>query len=181
MAKEHSNPGFTGADSRTYGGGTHNPAMTFARRHTLLLVAAILALAAAVFWLAGQAFVSNPSITVEKVWARPAGVGENSAAYMVIKNERDEPVKLVGTASDIAMKVEIHQTSMGQANVMHMEQVQSVDIPSGAEVELKPGGLHVMLMGLERELVVGESFTVTLEFDGADPQELNVPVNEPAQ
>ena len=71
--------------------------------------------------------------------------------------------------------VEIHEMAM-DGNVMKMRAVPGIDLPAGKTVDLKPGGYHVMLMDLKRELKAGETVPVTLVIEGADKKRETVEV-----
>ncbi len=124
-------------------------------------------------------------ITVSDAWSRPspmvAGAG---AAYMVIQNTGAGADALIDASSDVAETVEVHETvdmssamPMGSpgaptdttsgGSMMGMQRVDRVDIPAGGMVELKPGGYHIMLIGLTRELQVGEQIQIRLQFEQA--------------
>lgn len=127
---------------------------------------------------------AGAKITTEGVWARPAAMpamaqptpapggmgiaGPTSAVYLVIKNGGRDADRLTAARADVAQAVEIHETKM-ENNVMRMGQVAGVDVPGGGQVELKPGGYHIMLIGVRRELKVGETFPVTLQFEKSGP------------
>jgi copper(I)-binding protein len=81
----------------------------------------------------------------------------------------------VSASADIAGRVELHTMSM-DGNVMRMRQVDSIDIPAGKTVELKPGGLHVMFMDIKTPLKTGASFPLTLKFEKAGDVKVNVAV-----
>ena len=66
--------------------------------------------------------------------------------------------------SPVAGVVEIHEMKM-ENNVMRMRAIPALDLPAGKTVELKPGGYHVMLMDLKRQLKEGETVPVTLEIE----------------
>ena len=75
--------------------------------------------------------------------------------------------------------MEIHETTM-DGDVMHMQQVSGgIEIPANGQVELKPGGLHVMLIGLTRDLNPGETFPVTLQFENAGAVTVEAEVRQP--
>ncbi|HEY8486623.1 MAG TPA: copper chaperone PCu(A)C [Limnochordales bacterium] len=117
----------------------------------------------------------HPPVAVEQPWARPGPKGGNSAVYFVLRNQGSAPVKLVAAASEVADEVSIHETVMvGQA--MRMQPVQGVSVKPGEAVTFRPGGLHVMLMGLRRALAEGDQFTVSLRFEGYEPLEVRVAV-----
>jgi copper(I)-binding protein len=62
--------------------------------------------------------------------------------------------------------------------MMRMRRVDRIDLPGGAQVELMPGGLHVMLIGLKRPLVTGDEVAVTLILDDGSSRQLTAPVRE---
>lgn len=93
-------------------------------------------------------------------------IGSTGAAFMTIKNSGQEADKLVAAASDVADAVEIHLSEM-KDDVMTMRQVDGVDVPAAGEAVLKPGSYHIMLIGLNQELAVGEKVNLTLTFEKA--------------
>jgi copper(I)-binding protein len=123
-----------------------------------------------------------PKLRIEKVWARPgvamAATPGNSAIYMVIHNDGAAADRLIGATADIAKAVEIHQTKV-EGGMAQMMRVAGIDVPAKSTVELKPGGFHVMLVGLRRDLKAGEKFPVTLRFQKAGRITLTVEVRTP--
>ncbi|MEZ4767343.1 MAG: copper chaperone PCu(A)C [Caldilineales bacterium] len=134
-------------------------------------------------------------IQASNVWARAAKAGSmagdassdsgmnmagmNSAVYMVLANGSATPDRLVSAAADVAGAVEIHETVM-DGDVMRMQQLtDGIEIPANGQVELKPGGLHVMLIGLARDLNPGETFPVTLQFEQAGAVTVEAEVRQP--
>ncbi len=117
-------------------------------------------------------------IVVKDAWARPAAAGENGAAFMTITNAWSEDDALLAAASDVAAAVEIHRTTM-KDGVMTMSPQERVALPSGEQVVFQPGGLHIMLINLQRDLQVGDTFTLTLTFENVAPQTITVRVQEP--
>jgi len=128
-------------------------------------LAALLALAAAPGAAWGQ-------VQVHEAWARRAPMmdgakgGSNGALYAKLLNAGAQADALLGAATDAAGSVEVHETyrSMG---MMMMRPLPKIAIAPGQGVELKPGGYHLMLLGLKRELKPGETVRVTLEFEKA--------------
>lgn len=116
-------------------------------------------------------------IAIKDAWARPAGQGGNGAVYFLLQNHSAGPDELIGVSSDIAEAAEIHETKM-EGDIMRMEQVMSVPVKGKESIEIAPGGLHVMLIGLKQELKAGEQFQITLQFDGRDDSTLSVGVQE---
>ena len=119
-------------------------------------------------------------VQAEKFWMRSGLKDGNSAAYMMLRNFTDQDVALVGASSDVAAAVEIHLSSMGADGTMQMAQQESVAIPAGKALELKPGSYHVMFIGLTKDVAVGDEVTLILHFDGYDDVTLTVPVKDAA-
>lgn len=133
----------------------------------------VLFLLAALLAACGPA--GNRSLQVTDVWARPGLADGNSAIFFTIDNPGANDV-LLSASSDVANAVELHKTSM-QDGVMKMEHQMSVSVPGG-ETGFKPGGLHVMLIGLKNDLKAGDTFNVTLVFQSAGEQTLMVTVKD---
>jgi copper(I)-binding protein len=123
-------------------------------------------------------------IEVSDAWARPTiGEGKVTAAYMTIANKGQDGDLLKSARTPKAKAVELHETSMSADGVMQMRKVEEpVPIEAGASLALKPGGMHLMLLGLEDALKAGENLILTLDFAKAGPIEVVVPVaaNAPA-
>lgn len=118
---------------------------------------------------------SSPALQVEGAWARPAQAGANSAVYFVLTNF-DEDDLLVGAESTVASQTQIHATILaedGTASMQHQEQVQ---VPAGAVITFRPGGLHVMLMNLSTDLSEGDTLQITLFFETYGEMTFDVPV-----
>ncbi|WP_417781859.1 copper chaperone PCu(A)C [Terasakiella pusilla] len=125
---------------------------------------------AMVLAMSTQSFAAD--ISVEGAWARAsAGMARAGAAFMIIKNTGDAD-KLIAAKADVSKRVELH-THLHQDGIMKMRQVESVAVNKGMTM-LKPGGDHVMFMGLDAPFKEGESFPLTLVFEKAG--EINVDV-----
>lgn len=122
---------------------------------------------------------SGPAVTVSDPWVRAAVQGGTGAAYMVLKNGGKEDAKLVSitAGADVAQTVELHQTTM-TGGMMQMSPVKDIAVPAGGQTELKPGGYHVMLIGLKRELKAGEKLELTLTFDKGAPMKVTAEVKQ---
>lgn len=109
------------------------------------------------------------------------------AAYMVIKNPGLTDRRLVKAASPNAKSVELHE-HRNENNVMRMREVRDITIKAGGQTELKPGGYHLMLIGVVKPLKEGENVVITLRFDDGSIKEISARVrklettmaNEPA-
>ena len=139
-----------------------------------------LVLAAALVLLAGSALAETykaGAIQIEQPWARATPKGATiGAGYMKITNTGTAPDRLIGGSVPFAQRVEVHSMTMEQG-VMKMREVKDgLEIKPGETVELKPGGYHVMFVGLKEPLKQGEDLTVTLKFAKAGTVEVKYPV-----
>ena len=116
------------------------------------------------------------TITVEDAWARAAGAGDITGAFFTLDNGGEDDV-LLSADSDVAEAVEIHQTVM-EGDIMRMVMQESVAVPPG-ELAFQPGSLHIMLIGLTRDLNAGDEFPLTLNFEQAGAVVVTVEVRQP--
>lgn len=106
------------------------------------------------------------AISIEKAWARASiGNAPAGAAFLTVKSGGAAD-RLIGAKGDVAKKIELH-THIHDGGVMMMRQVEAIEVPAGGVAMLKPGGNHVMLIGLKAPLMEGESFPLTLMFEKA--------------
>lgn len=116
------------------------------------------------------------SIHVEQGWARAsAGNAPNGAAFLTIMNHGATADRLVGASTPASAKAELHNHIMDQG-IMRMRQIEAIDLDPGAPVQMRPGGLHVMLMGLKAPLKAGTKVPLTLLFEKAGPVAAEVDV-----
>ncbi|MBS0325141.1 MAG: copper chaperone PCu(A)C [Proteobacteria bacterium] len=116
------------------------------------------------------------ALHIVEPYARATPPGARTAgAWMRIENRGNGNDELVGVASPVADGAELHVTRM-EGNVAQMRPVNGIGIPAGAVVALVPQGYHVMLIGLHRPLVAGESFPLTLSFAKAGKIDIDVSV-----
>lgn len=135
----------------------------------LFIAAALAAVAAA---------NAHAQVTVNDPWVRGTVARQTATgAFMQLLSREDG--RLVGASTPLADRVEIHEMKL-ENDVMRMRPVEQLMLSAGSPVELKPGGYHLMLMGLKKPLQEGEELPLTLEFQGARTQrqtlELRVPV-----
>lgn len=127
------------------------------RRTLILSAAALLA--------AGAAQAAAPvGLSVTDAWSRPAAQGGNGAGFMTLANTGKSADRLVSVASPIAGRVEMHESMVMDGKAMMHPRPGGVALPPGGKVEFKPGGWHLMLIGLKKPLKAGETFPVTLAF-----------------
>jgi periplasmic copper chaperone A len=113
-------------------------------------------------------------IEITNAWARATpGGATTGAAYLTIVSPAAD--RLVAASSPVAKSAQLHTMTM-QGNIMKMRQVAGIDLPAGKPVTLKPGGLHIMLVGLNAPLAAGQNFPLTLTFRNAGSKEVTVAV-----
>lgn len=117
-------------------------------------------------------------IEAHEPWARAAMAGENSAVYLMLHNHSNQDDELLSASSDVAEAVELHLSQVGPNGEMQMIPQSSVPLAAGEEVTFKPGGLHIMLIGLKQDLKTGDQFEVTLHFKNREDMTLTVTVEE---
>src|SRR5580700_10074545 len=140
----------------------------------LLAFAASLLLTGAAIAQTGR---STNEIEVKDAWARATpGKAENGAAYLTIVSPASD--RLTGVSTPIAKQAELHNMTM-EGGVMKMRPLADVDLPANQPVTLKPGGTHIMLVGLNQPLKPGQSFPLTLSFEKAGNREVTVSVETP--
>jgi copper(I)-binding protein len=105
---------------------------------------------------------------------RTATLG-NGAVYVTITNHGNEPDALVAATTDAAERVELHVT-VERGGTMVMQPLPKFDIPAAGKLEMKPGGYHIMLLGLTRNLTPGGTVAVTLTFEKAGQMLVEAPV-----
>jgi periplasmic copper chaperone A len=137
----------------------------FNRSTSKLAIFARLVLLLTAGLLGGAANAQNTSILAHDGWLRqpPASLNE-AAVYVVIENHTAVARSIVSGTTDIADKVELHEMKM-EKMMMRMNQVPKVDLPARGKVSFNPNGLHIMLFGLKKRPVEGDSVIVTLMLD----------------
>jgi hypothetical protein len=98
-----------------------------------------------------------------------------TAAYMTIENHTGAAISLKSASTEAAQTVELHKMEL-VAGMMKMHRVETIDIPAGGTAELKPGGYHLMVIGLKKELKEGDKVTITLEFSNNLRKTITIPV-----
>ncbi len=104
-----------------------------------------------------------------------AGSGTGAAFFTVTNNGAGDD-RLVAAESDVAAAVEVHEMKMVGETMEMTPLPEGLPIPAGETVVLEPGGYHIMMIGLTRDLKAGETFELKLTFEQAGAVELNVPI-----
>lgn len=130
--------------------------MRFAVRAAAFVLAPLLAMAPA----PAHEFHRLGDIVIEQPWSRatPVKVG---GAYMTLRNNGAVPDRLIKVTSLVAERVEIHETKIEGGTAM-MRPVATIELKRRSSVQLKPGGMHVMLIGLKRQMKAGDKVPIAL-------------------
>ena len=116
----------------------------------------------------------SAGVTVSDAWVRGTVPAQKvTGAFMTLRSS--EPAKVVGVSTPAAESAEIH-ASEHKAGVMHMHAIDSLELPAGKRVELKPGGHHMMLQGLAKPLAPGQKVPITLTLEDARGKRTQVEV-----
>jgi periplasmic copper chaperone A len=117
------------------------------------------------FFLAASLLATHAQaqVTAKNAWVRATVPAQKTTgAYMTLTSSED--VKVVGASSPAAARVELH-ASMSMGGVMQMHAMDSIALPTGKAVELKPGGMHVMLIGLKGQMKAGDKVPIALAIE----------------
>ena len=124
----------------------------------------------------GTAGEEGTGVETHDPWARAALKDGTSAVYFLLHNHSTQADALVGTSSDVATTTEIDLSQTNANGVVEMIPQDSIALPEDAEVEVKPGGYHIMLIGLKKDLNAGDKFSLTLHFKHHEDIIMTVPV-----
>jgi copper(I)-binding protein len=114
-------------------------------------------------------------------WARPARENGVTAIYLNVLNGTDQPDTLLTLSSTASGLVELHETYDRGDGMMGMREAEDPTFPANDVVQMVPGGKHIMLMQLNRELKEGDTVDLTLEFARAGEITVTAPVRSPMQ
>ena len=121
------------------------------------------------------------AIAIGHPWARATAPGQPiGGGYLTLDNQGPAGDRLLGASTAVATRVELHSMTM-DGYVMRMRALDAIDLPAGRSVALKPGGTHLMLVGLRAPLKAGEKFPLKLRFEKAGEVEVVVNVEAAAR
>jgi len=128
-----------------------------------------------------QAFAASSAaddVHVINPYVRAVPPGQpNSAAFMQLQNKSASQHAIVRAQSPIAQRVELH-THLMEDGMMKMRQIKQIDVPAKGKTSLKPGGLHVMFLGLKSALTPGQSVPITLIYEDGSKTTIHAPVRK---
>jgi copper(I)-binding protein len=118
------------------------------------------------------------AIAVESPWVREAPPGARVlGAYMTLVNDSDRADRLLSVKSPLAGEIEIHRMTV-KNGMMDMEAIPFLTIPAHGEVKLQPGGNHLMIYGMKRELKEGDRLPLELMFEHSGAKLIEAPVRK---
>ncbi|MGX1501061.1 copper(I)-binding protein [Labrenzia sp. MBR-25] len=116
-------------------------------------------------WAAASPALAEESVRVFDAWARATILASRpGAAYFTIESKSDDT--LIGVSTPVAAQVMIHAVEK-DGDVSRMKHIETLELPAGERITLAPGGMHLMLMGLQDKLIEGTTFPMTLSFGTA--------------
>jgi copper(I)-binding protein len=151
------------------------------KRFVLPLVAAVaLSAMSIVTAFAQHAMVKAGSLEITEAWTRATLPGQPAGGgFLVIENKGAEADRLVSASSALTPMTQVHEMKM-EGDVMKMGELKDgLEIPAGAKVELKPGGFHIMFMGLKEGIKEGDAIKVKLVFEKAGEVEIEMLAQAP--
>ena len=132
----------------------------------ILKIVSTASLALGLFVSGAQA--GNNDLMFNDPWIRGSVPGQkNGAGYVQITNSSTSPTALTSVRSDRANRVELH-TIVREDGVAKMREVKQIDVPASGSVTLKPGGFHIMFIGLKTPFNPGEAIPLQLNFANGD-------------
>ena len=118
----------------------------------------------------GCSEMSVSSVQVKNAWVRePPGGHPITGAYMEIINRSSVVYEIIGVSSEKVGRVEIHSMEYDD-EIMRMRKVDSLMLRPEEEINLQPGGLHLMLMDIADVIKAGDSLLLTLHFSDGTKQ-----------
>ena len=116
------------------------------------------------------------NVSIGHPYARPTAASQPTGAGYLTLTSKGTPDRLVSVSAAFAESVQLHSMRM-QGDVMQMREVDAIDLPADTRVELKPGALHLMFIGLKAPLKVGQSYPLKLKFEKAGDVTVEVKVD----
>lgn len=115
-------------------------------------------------------------LRAENAWSLPTlGKVRSGVVYFTLTNAGKTDDVLLSAASPVSERLEIHRNEM-KRDMIQMRRLENVALPAGQSVTFAPSGHHLMLLDLRRPLVAGERFPLTLTFEKAAAQTVEVEV-----
>ncbi|CCV16286.1 copper chaperone PCu(A)C [Mesorhizobium sp. STM 4661] len=158
---------FFRATAHARASGNRNSLLRSAEQRLCIIVFTV-----ALFFVGAQSSFAHEfkvgDLEIEHPWSRATPAGAKVAGgYFTVTNTGSSPDRLLSISSDVSDKAGLHEMGV-KDGVMTMRPVSGgLEIPAGGKVVLKPGGYHLMFIGLKQQPKQGEKFSATLTFEKA--------------
>lgn len=127
---------------------------------------------------AAPAAAQTGAVTAADAWVREAPAGRpTTGVFVTVKNAGNAARSIVSGEASVGDTLELHEM-VRENGMMRMSPVKAIAVPAGGQVELKPGGLHLMLFGLKKALVPGDTVQVELTLDDGSRVKMAAPVRK---
>jgi copper(I)-binding protein len=138
-----------------------------------------LLIAGAIAWTVFAGEPGKGGLVVSNAWSRPtpAGMGMG-VGYFTVTNRGSRTDTLIHASTPAAAGVEFHESLLVDG-MARMRPREAIPVPAGGTVQLQPGGLHLMLVGLKAPLAAGSKVPLTLTFRGAGTIQVELAVGAP--
>lgn len=118
------------------------------------------------------------NIEISDGWVRPGSAGAMTAAFFTIYNGTEQNDSLLSVSSSVTENTEIHESYQMEEGMMGMRPIGLIPVPSGDKVELKPGGLHIMIIRPFMDVNAGDSVDFVLTFSEYGDLQVTFPVRD---
>jgi copper(I)-binding protein len=123
-------------------------------------------------------FPPEDKLKIKDAWMRPSSEKMATALYFTIENTTDRADTLFQVDSDLAERVEIHET-YSEGDMMGMRKTEMIVIEGGNSFDLKPGAHHIMLMKLKKDVKDGDEAKFILHFKQAGEMKITAIAKKP--
>ena len=123
---------------------------------------------------------SSGLIEIENGWVRPGNAGMMTAAYFTINNGTNFADTLISINTDLAVDTQIHESYESGDGMMGMREIGKVPIDANSSAELKPGGIHIMIIRPSVDVIEGDSIDFNLYFSNLGELKIKLPVELPS-
>jgi len=127
-------------------------------RQALISIMVLLLCSQPALALQGAAGTASAALQVSDAWMRALPPGQpTAAAYLTLKNVSESPILLVEISASVASRVEIHE-SVQEDGMWRMRAMPRMELAAGQSLSLEPGGIHLMMFGMQRSPQPGQQF-----------------------
>jgi len=123
-------------------------------------------------------FPPENKIKVENAWVRPSLQNMGTALYFTVENNSSEADTLYAVDSEISDKIELHET-YSEGDMMGMRKVDFIIVDGKSSFEFKPGGYHIMVMKLKKDINNGDKENFILHFKQAGEIKITATAKKP--